>query len=132
LIKIRDFLHEEGYKAQIFEDTIVNSAASGFRFQIQPYRDSIQFRCFIATNSDENINEIFTNKINGLYRFIKTYIDNDGDIVVESDWWFDLEKSDCGNIFSNAIGLWDLGLSTIARQLRQARKGEIDEEPSED
>jgi len=80
-------LQEEGYRAKI-EGGAVRSMTSGFSVSIYPYRGSIQLR-FGIQGQGTYFQPRHANEFNARYRFAKVYLDDDGDIILESDFLFD-------------------------------------------
>jgi hypothetical protein len=116
---VRDVLHDLGYKAQMIDDDSVGSAASGLRFYVQSYGDSLQFRCGINLESKDGGWLEFVNSFNKQMRYVKVYLDEETDLVAETDLWLDPDGSNHANRFRQALELWELSLAALKEQLRE-------------
>lgn len=107
-----------GYKAEMIDDDAVGSAASGYKFIIHAYDQSIQFHCGIGIDSEEREWLNFVNKFNTDLRFVKAFITDDEVVAVESDWWFDAQDENPSNRFQMMIDLWEIALAEMKQRLR--------------
>lgn len=111
-------LHDMGYRAEQLDGDAVGSAASGFKFIVQLYRESIQFRCAMQIEGEPNSWLDFTNSFNKDLRFAKIYLSDDNDLLVETDCWIDYEEPIKSNEFRRALELWELSLAAFKERLR--------------
>lgn len=116
---VHDHLHNIGYKAEIIEDDAVGSFASGLRFYVQSYEESIQFRCFINLEPDRGEWLKFTNEFNKEFRFVKVYMYNETSLLLESDWLFDADSANSLDQFRSAMDFWEISLSALRERMRQ-------------
>jgi hypothetical protein len=116
---VHDMLHNLGYKAEMVADDAVGSAASGFKFYIQSYDDSIQFRCLIGVEGGGRDWLEFANDFNKQIRFTKIYVDDEESLVAETDWRFDPSDIDRENSFRQSVDFWELSLSLLKEKLRE-------------
>lgn len=116
---IRNILQNFGYKGDLIDNSGVGSAASGLRFYIQSYGDSIQFRCGISLGGkDRNSWLEFANDYNADIRFAKVYLDGDDDLVIEADCWLDPDDANHVEHFRKCMDFWEISLAALKERLR--------------
>lgn len=108
-----------GYKAEMIDDDSVGSAASGFKFIIQAYGATIQFRCGIGIDYEERDWLNLVNKFNTDLRFVKAYVEDDELVAIEGDWWFDVQDENPSNRFGMMLEIWEIALAEMKQRLRE-------------
>lgn len=124
---IASLLHEEGYRAKIEPDTgVIRSATGGLNISIFPSAKNIQVRCGIV-REDYRIGLKDVNDFNARYRFGKLYIDDDGDIVLESDHLFDVQAGDAAGSLREIIRIFEGLIRAMSDLIREAETQEKEE-----
>lgn len=121
---VKGFLHDIGYKAEMMDDDSVGSAASGLNFYIQCYEDNVQFRCLLSSPDESYDWYRFANTFNEDLRFVKIYFTENEGLVVEADWWLDLNEANHIERFQRAMGFWELSLAAFKERFRQYKPPE--------
>ena len=116
---IENQLHVQGYRAERLEGNAIGSTASGFKFYIQLYETSIQFRCLISLMPESGKWLEFVNSFNKKMRFVKVYMEDDESLLAEADWWLDSESINQVEQFNQAMEFWELSLSELKDNLRE-------------
>jgi len=110
--KLVEWLQEAGYRAKLAENNNrIYSGASGLNFVITNYDRSVQFYMGMSIG-DSGIREIDCNRYNREWRFVKTYLDADGDLCVEMDCFID-DNDIYKNVFLSSLALWDASLGRV-------------------
>jgi hypothetical protein len=110
-------LHELGYMGRLFGEESVESSASGIKFLIIPYANkTVQLRGGYHAKGSVTLEAL--NEHNSNYRFSKVYLDEEGDIVYEADFIFDLTADQPDDaLFQRILNIWEAGLPLIQKLL---------------
>jgi hypothetical protein len=110
-------LHELGYLGRPYGEESVESSASGIKFLIIPYSNkTIQLRGGYHAKGSVSLKAL--NDHNSNYRFSKVYLDEEGDIVYEADFIFDLTADELDEaLFQRILNIWEAGLPLIQKLL---------------
>ena len=114
LAVIADMLRELGYRGAADEaHGIVATAAGGFTstITVSPGSD-IQLRLFVV-GMDRRIPPGDLNAFNQRYRFAKTYLDDDDDIFLEADFFFDEGAENAKEKLGDIMRLWEHCISNF-------------------
>lgn len=114
---IVDMLQKLGYMGRLFGEESVESSASGIKFLIIPYSNkTIQLRGGYHAKGSVTLEAV--NEHNSNYRFSKVYLDDEGDIVYEADFIFDLTADDLDEaLLQRILNIWEAGLPLIQKLL---------------
>lgn len=130
---IGKLLHDLGYKGDLIDEDVVRSAASGLRFLIYSFGDSIQFRCGISLETGNRGHWLeFANDYNTDTRFAKAYLEEGDDLVIEADWWLDAEDADHVGRFRQYMDFWELALASLKERIRKSFPLDADAEANAD
>jgi hypothetical protein len=114
-------LQDLGYRAIARNETLVESASSGFKFLIHIHPDGwLQFVLSAVNGFGFTLDD--ANEFNRKYRFVKVYLDKENDIVLGFE--FPL-RGDEKSSLTEGITLWDDLVGILLTSLRG--KVELDE-----
>lgn len=130
---IASCLQEIGYKAKIDQDYVIRSAAGGYTVIVAPKIDialpgsgNIQFHCGVSKEGT-NVDLDDVNRYNRRLRFCKMFLDEDKDIVVQADFFFDAFAEDAARRLESLM----LIVETSVNELRQTMAASVSENDSE-
>jgi hypothetical protein len=108
LAAIAEMLRDLGYRGVVDEDHgIVATGAGGLTSTITSFAGSdIQLRCLIVA-MDAPISPLALNAFNQRYRFAKTYVDDDGDVFLEADFFFSEGLDGAKERLHEIMKLWE-------------------------
>jgi hypothetical protein len=94
---------------------------SGLRISLYSYKTSIQLRLGIQRQVTY-IQLQHVNEFNARYRFVKLYLDYDGDLVLESDFLFDFsaKKEEAAARLGNIMAIFDGAISSLKAMFDKA------------
>jgi hypothetical protein len=119
---IAALLQDDGYRAKIEPtDGAIRSAAGGLNISLYPTDNTIQLRCGVVAE-DYDVQLQHVNTFNARYRFGKMYLDEDNDIVLETDHLFDVHKDNAVSTLREIMGIFEGLLNVMKRVIREAEK----------
>lgn len=119
---IATLLQNDGYRAKVEpNDGAIRSATGGLKISVYPTDNTIQLRCgVVAEDYDVQLQQV--NTFNAKYRFGKMYLDQDNDIVLESDHIFDVRKDDAASTLTEIMKIFEGLLNVMKHVIREAEK----------
>jgi hypothetical protein len=97
LATISEIISVVGYKAIVVDqESLIHSKANGLRFIISGDSISLQFSCGIAMDATRPPEKFF-NDFNSELRFGGVHVDDEGDIVMDADFLFDVSDDQSKN-----------------------------------
>jgi hypothetical protein len=123
---VEEWLKEAGYRAEISSvSQSIHSATAGLQFVVAYLgTDSVQFYLSIVLDeSDLTIEDC--NRFNRQFRFAKIYIDDDGDLMMETDAILAGSEEDRKQTFRSMLEVWDglVGaLQTFMREVYETKQ----------
>ena len=105
-------LHEEGYRARPYERegmSFVESGTSGYKILFSfASEGTLQMYCGIKRPEGTEISLNLVNEFNKIFRFAKMYLDDDGDLSGQADFFFDHNAPNAGEEIRQMLSLMDV------------------------
>lgn len=119
-----NILHEQGYKGRPFERDgvdFVESGSSGYKFLFSfASEGTVQLYCGIMKPDGFSVPLSSANDFNKEFRFAKIYVDDDGDLVAQADFFFDPAAENAAQMVEQMTGLMDVAVGQIKKILAES------------
>ncbi|MER9250634.1 YbjN domain-containing protein [Mesorhizobium sp. M0598] len=121
---VASLLQDVGYRAKLdLDEEIIRSSAGGYNIIIFPRMDAsfpkfgnVQFRCSVVREGT-NVELEHVNRYNRNLRFCKMYLDDDRDIIIESDFFFDALSEDASQRLESIMLLVEGSISELKQTI---------------
>jgi len=127
-----EMLQDIGYRASFHEDggSAIESRMSGLGILIfyTPGR-SLQFFCGVSLTKLPKFGLVEANNANRKFRFAKFYIDDEGDLALEMDATFNVEREGAREDLEVLVSLFEGSLAVMKEEIASASEGEQAEDP---
>lgn len=121
--RVAQLFQDEGYRARVESERMIESATNGFRFFIFVEIEGwLQFWLTIKAPDSFSLSEC--NDFNSRYRFARLYLDQDNDLVLTTDYFVGADSAapTTQMALKEAIAAWDSVVGVLLRTNRERPK----------
>jgi hypothetical protein len=119
--KLATLIREEGYRAKVDSDGVIEGSAGGYRIIIICY-PTTNFQIYCGFNGDGLlIDEKDINALNARYRFGKFFLDEDRDLTLTMDVFIDVDEPGAIGVVRSTFIFFENNLSRLIEAMDTAR-----------